>query len=115
MKWNLRMVAAQRDIWRPTELLAAFKQVGFEPSLSKVAQLWGKQPISLRLDELDKICAALECTVGDLLQAEPLTSSDSGEYSGLKAVGDDQPASGRPAPRTGRAGGSSGRLSLPPN
>lgn len=75
MKWNLRMVSAQRDIWRPTELLAAFKQVGFEPSLSKVAQLWGKKPISLRLDELDKVCVALDCTVAELLQAEPLATA----------------------------------------
>jgi DNA-binding Xre family transcriptional regulator len=107
MKWNLRWVAAQRDIWRPSELLVVFKQVGFEPSLSKVAQLWGKKPISLRLDELDKICAALNCTVADLLQAE------TDQQTGLKAVGDERAGGpARPTPRTGRGGG---RRSLPPN
>lgn len=110
MKWNLRMVAAQRDIWRPTEVLAAFKTVGFEPSLSKVAQLWGKKPISLRLDELDLICAALDCTVAELLQAEPLAMAGSDEE--LKVVGESRPGtSARPAARAGRAG----RNSLPPN
>lgn len=68
-KWNLRMVAAQRDLWRPTEALAAFRQVGFNPSLSKVAALWGGAPITVRLDDLDKICTALNCTVADLPQA----------------------------------------------
>ncbi len=38
MKWKLRWARpVQRDIWRPTELLAAFEKVGFEPSLSKVS------------------------------------------------------------------------------
>jgi hypothetical protein len=29
MKWNLRWAAAKRDIWRPSDLLAAFEQVEF--------------------------------------------------------------------------------------
>jgi DNA-binding Xre family transcriptional regulator len=106
MKWNLRMAAAQRDIWRPTELLAAFKTVGFEPSLSKVAQLWSKKPISLRLDELDKICAALDCTVADLLIAEPVAKL--AEHEQHRAAGGTGLA---PRPRTSRGG----RPSLPPN
>ncbi len=39
MKWNLRWAAAKRDIWRPSDLLAAFEAAGFTPSLSKVAAL----------------------------------------------------------------------------
>jgi DNA-binding Xre family transcriptional regulator len=112
MKWNLRWAAAQRDIWRPSELLAAFKEVGFEPSLSKVAQLWSKKPISVRLDELDKICGALNCTVADLLQAEPLASAGASEEHAHKAVGDDGTGARRPTPRRGRA---AGHRSLPPN
>ncbi|QYC40217.1 hypothetical protein Nocox_12995 [Nonomuraea coxensis DSM 45129] len=113
MKWNLRWAAAQRDIWRPSELLATFKEVGFEPSLSKVAQLWSKKPISLRLDELDKIWAALNCTVADLLEAEPLTGAGTSEQQAPKAVGDDNPDGAlRPTPRRVRA---TGRRSLPPN
>jgi len=45
MKWNLRWVAARRDIWRPSDLLGAFKTVGFTPSLSKVSALWSSKPI----------------------------------------------------------------------
>ncbi|MFF7899194.1 helix-turn-helix domain-containing protein [Streptomyces sp. NPDC007920] len=59
------MVAAQRDLWRPTEVLAAFQQVGFNPSLSKVAALWSGTPVTVRLDDLDKMCAALNCSVAD--------------------------------------------------
>lgn len=72
MKWNLRLAAVRRDIWRPVELRRAFAEVGFTPSVSKVAALWSRPPISVRLDELDKICAALDCTVADLLEREPV-------------------------------------------
>ncbi|GFH75887.1 hypothetical protein Sgou_05570 [Streptomyces gougerotii] len=81
------MVAAQRDLWRPTEALAAFRQVGFNPSLSKVAALWGGAPITVRLDDLDKICTALNCTVADLSQAEPLADTQAAPESGQQAVG----------------------------
>src|SRR5229473_1436188 len=76
MKWNLRWAAAKRDIWRPSGLLAAFEAAGFTPSLSKVAALWSGKPISVRLDDLDKICAALGCTVADLLEAAALAAAD---------------------------------------
>ena len=115
MKWNLRWAAAKRDIWRPSDLLAAFQQVDFDPSLSKVAALWGGKPISLRLDDLDKICAALGCEVADLLEAEPLAATAGGERETVRrAVGAEGGPAGpvRPSPR--RGGGRSPR-SLPPN
>lgn len=109
MKWNLRWAAAKRDIWRPSELLAAFTEVGFTPSLSKVAALWSGKPTTVRLDDLDKICAALDCTVADLLEAEPLAVTDEHEPHGRRVVGrGDEPV--RPTPRRGSA-----RRSLPPN
>ena len=111
MKWNLRWAAARRDIWRPADLLKAFEEAGFTPSLSKVAALWSGKPISVRLDDLDKICAALGCTVADLLEAEPRAGADDGEQ-GQRATGASaQPGSpARPSPRPGGS-----RRSLPPN
>lgn len=81
MKWNLRWVTARRDIWRPTDLLAALREVGFNPSLSKVAALWGGTPVTVRLDDLDRICQALQCTVANLLEAEPLTDQQDSEQT----------------------------------
>lgn len=109
MKWNLRWAAAKRDIWRPSDLLAAFEQAGFTPSLSKVAALWSGKPISVRLDDLDKICAALGCTVADLLEAEPV-AMDGGEEREQQAAGADSGPAARPVPRRGAP-----RRSLPPN
>ncbi|MGW3931126.1 helix-turn-helix domain-containing protein [Streptomyces microflavus] len=113
MKWNLRMVAAQRDLWRPTQVLEAFKQVGFSPSLSKVAAMWGGTPVTVRLEDLDKICAALNCTVGDLLQAEPLAGTVGLGESVRQVVGGEHvsgPVRPTPGTRQGR-----GPRSLPPN
>ncbi|MFF7082672.1 helix-turn-helix domain-containing protein [Streptomyces lavendulae] len=111
MKWNLRWVAARRDIWRPTQLQAAFAEVGFHPSLSKVAALWSNKPITVRLDDLDKICTALDCTVADLMEAEPVASTISQEPGEIQtASGGVGPA--RPVPRPASGGQ---RRALPPN
>ncbi|WP_327138527.1 helix-turn-helix transcriptional regulator (plasmid) [Streptomyces sp. NBC_01340] len=92
----------------------AFQQVGFSPSLSKVAALWGGKPVTVRLEDLDLICAALNCTVADLLQAEPVAGAQPDRESGDVAVGAEGQVPGpvRPVPR-GRQGGSP--RSLPPN
>lgn len=112
MKWNLRWAAAKRDIWRPSDLLTAFERVGFCPSLSKASALWSGKPISVRLDDLDKICAALDCTVADLLEAEPITAADGDQEQTQRAAGAGSASSGpvRPTPRRGGP-----RRSLPPN
>lgn len=106
------MVAAQRDLWRPTEVLAAFKEVGFNPSLSKVAAMWGGTPVTVRLDDLDRICAALDCTVAELLVAEPLATAEGTPASRPLAVGEAPQSSSpvRPIPRA-----KAGPRSLPPN
>jgi DNA-binding Xre family transcriptional regulator len=111
LKWNLRWAAARRDIWRPSDLLTAFQEAGFTPSLSKVAALWSGKPISVRLDDLDKMCAALGCTIADLLEAEPLAGASSEPGKEQRAAGGGE-ASGlvRPASRRGAS-----RRSLPPN
>ncbi|MGI8451193.1 MAG: helix-turn-helix domain-containing protein [Streptosporangiaceae bacterium] len=108
MKWNLRWAAAKRDIWRPSDLLKAFEEAGFTPSLSKVAALWSGKPISVRLDDLDKMCAALGCTVADLLEAEPLPATGEQQQERRAAAGGDRAE--RPIPRRGGS-----KRSLPPN
>lgn len=111
MKWKLRWAAAERDIWRPSELLVAFQQVGFNPSLSKVAAMWGGKPVSVRLDDLDRICAALGCQVSDVLEAEPEQVQLPGApEQERKAAGAEGISAVRPVPRSGRA-----PRSLPPN
>jgi len=111
VKWNLRWAAARKDIWRPSDLLVAFREVGFEPSLSKVSALWSGKPVSVRLDDLDKICAALGCTVADLLEPEPVEMAGQDDQDTARAVGD-QRSGGASRPKPRRSGGP---RSLPPS
>jgi DNA-binding Xre family transcriptional regulator len=106
VKWNLRWAAAKRDIWRPSDLLVVFKEVGFEPSLSKVAALWGGKPVTVRLDDLDMICTALHCTVADLLEAEPVSVAEADTQLRAAAGANEFSGAARPTPRRGGGRGS---------
>ena len=71
--------------------------MGFTPSLSKVAALWGGIPVTVRLDDLDKICAALQCTLADLMEAEPMAAAQNLEEPDRAVGGEAGPV--RPVPR----------------
>lgn len=104
MRWNLRMVAAQRGLWKASDLRRALAEAGLVVSAGKMSHLWSGRPISVRLDDLDVICAVLECTPAELLLPEP---------PARQAPAPDQQAGAAPAgsirpSRTGR------RRSTPP-
>ncbi|MGH9259411.1 MAG: helix-turn-helix domain-containing protein, partial [Acidimicrobiales bacterium] len=71
MQWNLRMVAAQRGIWRASDLRRLLAEAGLEISGGKMSHLWSGQPISVRLDDLEVICDVLGCDPGELLLRDP--------------------------------------------
>ncbi len=71
MRWNLRMVAAERGVWKSTDLRRALSDAGLELSAGKMSHLWSGTPISVRLDDLDVICSVLDCGPADLLIPEP--------------------------------------------
>ena len=71
MRWNLRMKAAERGIWKSTELRRLFAEAGLEISAGKMSGWWTGTPNTIRLDELDVICAVLGCAPSDVLIAEP--------------------------------------------
>lgn len=71
MQWNLRMAAAERGIWRSTELRRLLAEAGLEISAGKMSALWTGTPTTIRLDDLDVICAVLDCEPSKLLITEP--------------------------------------------
>ncbi len=71
MRWNLRMTAAERGIWKSTELRRQLAEAGLEISTGKMSALWTGTPTTIRLEDLDVICAVLECTPDALLVCEP--------------------------------------------
>lgn len=71
MRWNLRMTAAERGIWKSTELRRLLAEHGMVISAGKMSGLWTGQPASVRLDDLDVLCVVLDCQPSDLLKPEP--------------------------------------------
>lgn len=71
MRWNLRMTAAERGVWKSTEMRRRLADAGLEISAGKMSALWTGTPTTIRLDDLDVICAVLECSPTDLLVCEP--------------------------------------------
>jgi len=101
MDWNLRLAAAQRGIWRSSDLRRLLAEAGLEISAGKMSHLWSGRPISVRLDDLDVICAVLGCEPGDLLVRDPAVRPASREAPAT-AVAEASPAI-RPSRRGGRS------------
>jgi len=101
MQWNLRLAAAQRGIWRSSDLRRLLAAAGLEISAGKMSHLWSGHPVSVRLDDLDVICGVLGCEPGDLLIRDPGAATPAGRETGPASV-----VSGsaiRPARRGGRS------------
>jgi putative transcriptional regulator len=71
VRWNLRLAAAQRDIWKASQLQSMLADAGLVISAGKMSNLWSGQPVTIRLDDLEVICEVLGCEPGDLLVREP--------------------------------------------
>jgi DNA-binding Xre family transcriptional regulator len=71
MRWNLRLAAANRGIWKASELQRKLAEHGLVISAGKMSGLWSGSPASVKLDDLDIICAVLGCGVEEVLIGEP--------------------------------------------
>lgn len=73
MKWNLRLAAANRGIWKASELQHMLAERGMVISAGKMSGLWSGNPNAVKLHDLDVLCAVLGCGIDELLIAEPDT------------------------------------------
>lgn len=104
MRWNLRLTAAERGIWKSTEMRRRLADAGLVISAGKMSALWIGTPTTIRLEDLDVICSVLECAPSDLLVCEPEKVAARRPPAAAAARAVDPKA----APRGGR------RRSLPP-
>ena len=113
MKWNLRLAAANRGIWKASELQRLLAERGMVISAGKMSGLWSGQPNTVKLDELDVICAVLGCDVGELLLPEPVAVPEPRsrrEHRRCRGGSRcDAPVPDRPVPATPVTGRSAGR------
>ncbi|GAB3662612.1 hypothetical protein GCM10027596_24450 [Nocardioides korecus] len=105
MQWNLRLRAAERGIWKSAELRRMLAEAGLEISTGKMSSWWAGTPITMRLEDLDVLCAVLGCTTDDLMSREPdkvaarrprTTDAANGDDNGSPGDGD---GSGTRSPR----------------
>lgn len=99
MEWNLRLAAAQRGIWRSSDLRRLLAEAGLEISAGKMSHLWSGRPVTIRLDDLDIICAVLDCEPGELLVRDRAAGRAAAPQAPAAA------AAGEPAIRPSRRGG----------
>jgi putative transcriptional regulator len=101
MHWNLRMVAAQRGIWRSSDLRRLLSDAGLAISAGKMSYLWSGRPISIRLDDLEVICQVLDCEPSELLLRDQPAQARPADAATEAAASPPAPASIRPAGRRG--------------
>ena len=103
MQWSLRLRAAERGIWKSAELRRLLADAGLEISAGKMSSWWAGTPPTMRLEELDVLCAVLECTPNDLMTPEPdkvaaRRARDAEAANGGNGNGDDNPNGGGNGP-----------------
>lgn len=103
MKWNLRLAAAQREIWKASDLKRLLADHGLVISAGKMSGLWSGRPVSLKLDDLDVICTVLGCEIGELLIPEPEKVCRPGQADIPKAATAGSPMTVVPRRRDGRS------------
>lgn len=107
MRWNLRMKAAERGMWKSTELRRQLADAGLVISAGKMSGWWAGTPTTIRLEDLDVICTVLECSPAELLIPEPekvaarrpgrsvAATAQTSTTPGPRAVSRDKPRPGR--------------------
>jgi DNA-binding Xre family transcriptional regulator len=103
MKWNLRLAAANRGIWKASELQRRLAEHGLVISVGKMSGLWSGDPASVKLDDLDVICAVLGCEIGELLIPEPEKVARPGTEQAPKAAAAGSATLVTPKRRDGRS------------
>ncbi|WP_372447790.1 helix-turn-helix domain-containing protein [Pseudarthrobacter albicanus] len=90
------MKAAERGVWKSTELRRRLADAGLEISAGKMSALWTGTPTTIRLDDLDIVCDVLDCEPNDLLIREPAV------VAARRPVRANVAAGGTVTPRLGR-------------
>lgn len=103
MKWNLRLVAANRGIWKASELQRMLAERGLVISAGKMSGLWSGNPNAIKLHDLDIVCAVLGCGVEELLipESDTVPAPAAAAAGKTTVVGEPRPVT--PRARTGRS------------
>jgi DNA-binding Xre family transcriptional regulator len=95
------LAAANRGIWKASELQRMLADRGLVISAGKMSGLWSGTPNAVKLQDLDVICAVLNCGVEELLLPERVADATPVADPQVTAVG--QTRTVTPRPRSGRS------------
>ncbi|MFF2363808.1 helix-turn-helix domain-containing protein [Streptomyces sp. NPDC058122] len=116
MRWELRLRAAERGVFKAVEMRRLLAQAGLKVSAGKMSALWSTTvaPVSIRLDDLEVLCRVLRCDPAALLVSEHPPDPLAGGW--ITAATPPETASGEDAEWTGPTGHAlrSVRPKLPP-
>jgi DNA-binding Xre family transcriptional regulator len=95
ISWQLRLAAAQREVWTGTQLRRLLAdRAGLELSSASVSALFTKEPSQIKLSTLIALCTALQCTPNDLfdidttpVEAKPKSTTKKATAVKKKAAG----------------------------
>jgi DNA-binding Xre family transcriptional regulator len=90
VKWNLRIRAAERGIWKSAQMRRMLAEAGLEISAGKMSSWWAGTPATMKLEELDVLCSVLKCAPTDLMSPEPEKVTARRPRVAGTANGDDQ-------------------------
>lgn len=109
--WNLRMLCAQKGIWRAAELGRRLNhKLGLELSATTLTSLMVKTPKNLSMNLLLALCVALDCTPNDLIVVDASYSRRTAEH----LVASITKVNAVRAPRNPRPGRRRKRVPVPP-
>ncbi|MCX5269511.1 helix-turn-helix domain-containing protein [Streptomyces sp. NBC_00199] len=66
MRWELRLRAAERGVFKAVEMRRLLAKAGLEISAGKMSALWSAT-VSVRLDDVEVLCRVLGCDAAGLL------------------------------------------------
>ncbi|MGW0998956.1 helix-turn-helix domain-containing protein [Streptomyces sp. NPDC002523] len=89
MRWELRLRAAERGVFKAVEMRRLLAQAGLEISAGKMSALWSTTtaPVSVRLDDLEVLCRVLRCDVAGLLVMDQAPGPAPGPFAPAAAAG----------------------------
>ncbi|SDI41552.1 DNA-binding transcriptional regulator, XRE family [Planococcus glaciei] len=68
IEWKLRQIMAKNDVWTGSELLRLMEdKAGYSMSPASISALINDTPKLIRVETLDALCTALDCTPNDLV------------------------------------------------
>ncbi len=72
LEWRLRRVMADRGIWTGAELARLlWEKAGYRLTAPSISDLLSRPPRQLKVETLDALCTALDCSPAEILVHTP--------------------------------------------